>query len=599
MSEPDPLSPNLTGSDAERVALALDSGAVLGTWVWHVPTDRTTTDDRFARTFGLDPASCRAGLPLGAVIRSIHPEDLPRVEQAIAAALQAGGRFSAEYRVRRFDGVYRWLEASGRCDLDPAGQPVRFPGVLIDIHDRKLAEEKLRASEAQAREATRLLRAVIEAVPALIYVKDRDGRMQIANAPVMELIGKPWPQVERRTDAEFLDDTAQGERVMQTDRRLMQTGGSEALEEIVGYDSAGPRIWLSHKTAFRDETGAVVGLVGTSVDITARKRAEQALAASELQLRQLIDNLFVFVGILDLDGTLREANRAPLDGAGIPREDVIGRKFWDCYWWAYDPAVQHRVRQAVADARAGATIRFDVPIRWRAGTRITIDFQVAPLRNDRGEIVQIIPSGVDVTARADAETQRQVLIDELNHRVKNLFSVACGMVDMESRRAESPRAMAAAVNARLIALARAHALIHPAAGPGQTAAAALADLVAAIVAPHAVPEDNRIERAGPPVTLAPAQATALALILYELATNAAKYGALSSPHGRLAITWRQSGPALTLEWQESGGPPVTGPPPREGFGTKLARLTAAGQLAGAIAFTWNPDGVHVALTARL
>jgi two-component system CheB/CheR fusion protein len=471
--------------------------------------------------------------------------------------------------------------------------------VLIDIHDRKLAEEKLRASEAQAQEATRLLRAVIEAVPALIYVKDRAGRMQIANGPVMELIGKPWPQVERRTDAEFLDDTAQGERVMATDRRLMETGGSEALEEIVGYDAIGPRIWLSHKTAFHDDQGAVIGLVGTSVDITARKRAEQALAASELQIRRLLDNLFVFVGILDLDGTLLEANRAPLEGAGIARADALGKPFWECDWWTHDPAVQARVRQAVADAREGVTVRFDAPIRWRNDSRIIIDFQIAPLRGDGGEVLQLIPSGVDVTARAEAETQRQVLIDELNHRVKNLFSVATGMIDMESRRAGSPREMAAAVNARLTALARAHALIHPVAGANQGAAASLHDLVASIASPYAAPADGRIALSGPDLSLQPSEATALALVLYELATNAAKYGALSVPDGRLAIAWRANAGTLSLNWQETGGPAVAGPPPREGFGTKLARLTAAGQLDGAIAFAWEPAGVHVELTARL
>jgi len=583
-----------------------------------------------------------------------------------------------------------------------------------------------RDSEAEAREATRLLRAVIEAVPSLIYVKDRQGRMLICNPPALALIGKPWSEVAGRTDAELLDDPAQGAAIMQTDRRLMDSGGTEQLEETVGHDAFGPRTFLSTKTAFRGEDGAVIGLVGTSVEITARKRDQQALAASEARFRSVLDNLFAFVGICDLDGRLLEANRAPVEGAGIPFADIIGRPVWDTYWFGYDNAVRDRMRDSVARARGGETVRFDIPIRWRDDTRIIIDFQIAPLRNNAGEIVQLVPSGVDVTARTEAqaglqealdqframgdavpygawladpdgrvryaspsyldllglsldevrqsgwvhrlpaeerdavraswrdavatgqkleniytvrnrhgalmhvlsrgrpirdsagritswagislditafrrsEEQRQLLIRELNHRVKNLFAVLSGMIAMSARTARDPRELADALRGRLMALSRAHELIQPALAAELTdRSASLRDLISLVLEPHLLPGAERLHVEGPDIHIAASVATALALTLHELATNAVKYGALSTPDGRLDITWSREDAHLVLTWAEAGGPLVAGPPARSGFGSQLARITVSRQLGGAITFNWHPTGLHIVLTADL
>ncbi|WP_225890091.1 PAS domain S-box protein [Indioceanicola profundi] len=456
----------------ERIELALNSGAIVGTWVWDIQADRLTADERFAHAFALDPKQCQKGLPLNAVTDSIHPGDKARVEALIAAALEQGGSFSAEYRVLQPNGLCRWIEASGRCDLDSNGRPLRFPGVLIDIEHRKQAEDRLWRSEVEARERMRLFKAVIDAVPALIYVKDREGRMQIANGPVLDLIGKPWGEVEGRSDLEFLDDSEQAARVMATDRRIMEAGLTEELEEVVGHDEHGPRIWLSHKAAFRNEQGIVVGLVGTSTDLTARKRAE----------------------------------------------------------------------------------------------------------NDR-----------------------QLLVRELNHRVKNLFSITTGMVNMTARSASSVRDMASALTGRLMALAQAHELIRPAVtgisfGDETTS---LDELVKAILAPHLPPDTGRLCSGGPDVRIGPTAATSLALVLHELATNAAKYGALSTPAGCLDVAWASAEGQLTVTWKEVGGPAVDAPPAREGFGSRLARMGMGSQLNGTILYAWRTIGAEITLVASL
>jgi PAS domain S-box-containing protein len=148
------------------------------------------------------------------------------------------------------------------------------------------------------------------------------------------------------------------------------------------------------------------------VEVEARHLAEQrgSLALqqarmaveAEYRLRQLIDNLYAFVGVLDLDGVLTEVNVAPLEAAGVVRDDVVGRTFWDCCWWNYDPDVATRVRAAISTALAGEPIRLDVPARMAGGRIAMVDLQIRPLFDDDGKVLQLIPSGVDVSDRVDA-----------------------------------------------------------------------------------------------------------------------------------------------------------------------------------------------------
>ena len=129
---------------AERVQLALDAGAIIGTWVWNVKDDLVVGDAQFARAYDIDPQRSRSGIPIAEVMPSIHAEDRERVAGEINAALQRGGPFRSEYRVRQHDGVYRWIEANGRVDRDANGVAVRFPGVLIEIEHRRAIEAELR-----------------------------------------------------------------------------------------------------------------------------------------------------------------------------------------------------------------------------------------------------------------------------------------------------------------------------------------------------------------------------------------------------------------------------------------------------------------------
>ena len=133
-------------TDAQRVQLALSAGAIIGTWVWDLPTDRFTVDEPFARAFGLDPALGREGLSLEQVVATVHPDDQAGLSEAIGEAVARGGAYAHQYRTKRANGEYHWLEANGRVEHAPDGTPLSFPGVLIDVEERRqLAAERDRA----------------------------------------------------------------------------------------------------------------------------------------------------------------------------------------------------------------------------------------------------------------------------------------------------------------------------------------------------------------------------------------------------------------------------------------------------------------------
>jgi PAS domain S-box-containing protein len=130
-------------ADNERVRLALNAGALLGSFVWDIKANRLSGDERFARTFSYPANQDLTDLPTDVAEAKIHPDDLSWVQEQVNQSVETGESFNAEYRVLRPDGTYLWVQASGCCEFNEQGEPFRFPGVLIDIHERKSAEESL------------------------------------------------------------------------------------------------------------------------------------------------------------------------------------------------------------------------------------------------------------------------------------------------------------------------------------------------------------------------------------------------------------------------------------------------------------------------
>lgn len=254
--------------ESERVQLALDAGAIIGTWVWDVPADRITADERFAQAFGLSAEDCRAGIPLATAFGSIHPGDTERVRGAVDAALAGNDLYRCQYRVLQAGG-YRWIEANGRVERNAEGQPLRFPGVLLDVEAR-------RAIEAQRDQAIDLLSSFVEAVPGIVYAKDRAGRLTLANRGLAEVLGRERPDYLGKTSVEIFGDGEHAGALMASDEQVMDGGEAAQLEEFSTTADGATIYWESVKAPLRGDAGDVVGLISTSVDITARKQAEEA-----------------------------------------------------------------------------------------------------------------------------------------------------------------------------------------------------------------------------------------------------------------------------------------------------------------------------------
>jgi PAS domain S-box-containing protein len=170
----------------ERVQLALSAGAIIGTWNWDLRADRLTIDEAFATAFGLDTEIGRTGLSVDEVVATVHPDDQPGLAAAMDAAIRNGGAYAHRYRVRRVDGKYYWIEANGRVDHAADGTPLRFPGVLLDVQERRaLMEERDRNAAA--------LRALNETLEQRVEERSRElqaSQEQLRQSQKMEAIGQ-------------------------------------------------------------------------------------------------------------------------------------------------------------------------------------------------------------------------------------------------------------------------------------------------------------------------------------------------------------------------------------------------------------------------
>jgi two-component sensor histidine kinase len=210
---------------------------------------------------------------------------------------------------------------------------------------------------------------------------------------------------------------------------------------------------------------------------------------------------------------------------------------------------------------------------------------------------------LDVTDRKLAEEAREMLANEMSHRVKNLFAIAAALTVIASRSADTPKEMARDLTERLVALGQAHELVRPVLGQ-QKRAAPLGDLLAVLLAAY---DDkgvigSRIQVSVPDILVGEGAITAMALVVHELATNSIKYGALSREAGSLDVTCSADDSEMVLVWTERGGPPVSAPRGQTGFGSVLVKRTITRNLGGTIAFDWPPEGVIVTLrmnSARL
>jgi PAS domain S-box-containing protein len=185
----------------------------------------------------------------------------------------------------------------------------------------------------------------------------------------------------------------------------LKAKGEYKIEDIVQHKSGKIFHTQLSLSMLYNESGDAYGMIGFSIDISQRKEAEHLIIESEVRLRNMLDSMYTFVGLIDLDGILVDANKAPLDRASISAEDVIGKKFSETYWWSYSKEVQVRLDSAIQQAKEGAVTRYDEIVRMGESDFVTIDIIIGPLFDSEGNIIRIIASAADVTDRVNADNK--------------------------------------------------------------------------------------------------------------------------------------------------------------------------------------------------
>lgn len=258
------------------------------------------------------------------------------------------------------------------------------------------------------------------------------------------------------------------------------------------------------------------------------------------------------------------------------------------------PADLERVRSAFSATRAvvGA---YEIDFRILAGNDMR--WISARGQGDDADIADRIMFGIflDVTQRKQAEEANELLAGEMSHRVKNLLQIATALTQITSRSAATKEDMARELTDRLMALGRAQDLIRPVPGR-QNEGTLLGDLISVLLAPYDEKGASvRIRVSVPKMSVGERSSTTLALVIHELATNSAKYGALSIASGTLDVSCNANDDEVVVMWTERGGPPIVAPATLDGFGSKLVQRSMAAQLGGAITFDWSEEGVVVTL----
>lgn len=414
--------------------------------------------------------------------------------------------------------------------------------------------------------------------------KITDFKFEYTNEAGAKIGGQPASQITGKNLLDvFPGNVEQG--LFDAYVNVVETGEPFETEEF--YDQDDIQLWLEI-TAIKVGSGFAVSFS----DISQRKRQEAEIANNAVRLQRVLDNVIAFVGTLSPDGVLKDVNRPALEIAGLSREDVLEKPFWQAHWWSHSPETQQQLKDAINAAKAGQASRYDVPIRVSNDLTMTIDFQLNPVFDADGRVIELIASGIDIENRLKAETHRDLLIGELNHRVKNSLATIQAMARQTIRSSETLDDFEAAFSARLSAISSAHDILMA----SHQGRASLKTMIERQIGPYVDEGGQQLKLSGDDVMLSGPSAHAIGLVLHELSTNAAKYGSLSVKGGHIDIAWHDSEDGMVhIGWQEVGGPKVI-PPKRKGFGTRLIKQSLEYALGGSAELSYAADGFTAKLT---
>ena len=433
--------------------------------------------------------------------------------------------------------------------------------------------------EADSREDH--FRQILDELPAAIYVTDALGRITYFNEAATTLWGhrptigtSEWCGSWKlfRPDGRALPHAECPMAIAIKEKRTVR--GVEAIAERPD----GTRVpFEPYPTPLFDASGTLIGAVNMLIDITDRKRAEEV----KKRLWSIVQFSNDAIISKNLEGIIESWNAGAERIFGYTASEAIGQSVEILI----PPDRLNEEAEIINRIRRGERIEHYETVRRRKdGSLIDISLTVSPIMATEGRVIGASKIARDITERKRSEAHISVLAREAEHRAKNVLATVQAIVNLTE--AETVADFKNAIEGRLQALANVHTLFVESRWSG----AELHDLITKELAPYRQRDGTRVAIEGPALKLEPSTAQTIAVVLHELTTNAAKYGALSVCKGRIGVSWtRPEIGRLIVRWTETGGPAVT-PPTRKGFGTRvMANLIH--QARGEIGFNWHPAGL--------
>jgi PAS domain S-box-containing protein len=534
------------------------------------------------KLLGAEPEQFMEPLPVEEHARRMARADRAAWLGLLTRSAQSLEPFELTFRAQARDGSRRWLRSTARPRREPDGSVV-WDGVTLDISDRVAAEEALKESEARFRD-------VAEAAAEIIWETDADGRFSYFSDQLERVSGVDPAKLLGKRRLDLVDEavppsTLEGHLADLAARRPFRNF------TYLANDLVNRRCFSSSGRPIFDEAGAFRGYRGAGSDVTERMAEE----AQRARLAAIVEASHDAIVSWDLSGRITSWNAEAERFFGYAAEEAVGRSIR----MLVPPERQAGVEPVMSAVANGEWFHGVETVRIRKdGGRIDAALTISPVRGAEGRVVAGATIARDITERKRAEDRQRLLLAELDHRVKNMLAVLLAVFQTTAQNARSLEEFRRTFEGRLMALVRA----HDALAQNKMDGVGLRELVVSELALFCDSSSERLQLDGEQVLLGPKAAQAIGMALHELATNAAKHGALSVPGGRIAVGWRVRANGekrlLHMWWRERGGPPVA-KPDAAGFGLSLLERGLAYELGGVARVSFEAEGVAWEMTAPL
>lgn len=449
-----------------------------------------------------------------------------------------------------------------------------------------------------------ILRSLLAASSDCVKILDLDGRllfMSEGGTRVMEI--EDFRQIQHCPWPDFWSGPEQ-----QAALEAIAAGREGRSYHFQGYTATFKgtlKYWAVEVLPIRNRDGRPSHLLSISRDISAVRAADleidrlmEQARHHELRFRMLADAMPQMVWSTRPDGYHDYYNARWYEFTGM----AVGSTDGEGWNGLFHPDDQERAWERWRHSLAtGELYEIDYRLRHHSGEYRWVMGRALPMRDADGAIDRWYGTCTDIHVAKETADSLALLSQELSHRIKNIFAIINGIIGQSARWFPESKAFASDIQQRLAALGRAHDFARPHSEESRSSATlpTLQNLLQEILRPYRTEDQGRLQISGDEIAIDDRSATPLALVFHELATNAAKYGALSTIEGRVAIVLEAHGERCRITWTETNGPRITGEPERTGFGTKLSLVSVQGQLGGTLERRWLPEGLQVVLECPL